>query len=105
MGVQGRGAGRRIHHRHHRLKPVSQHEIGVVDQGVQDRRLFPTRVIQGLQRQVHRRVLGPALAETAAPSRAPLALRLVDKVPLLRRVPARIVGLGVRREHIRSPLR
>jgi hypothetical protein len=33
----------------------------------------------------------------------PLALRLLDRFPVLRRIPARLVGLGVRREHIRSP--
>jgi hypothetical protein len=33
----------------------------------------------------------------------PLVLRLFDRFPLLRRIPARIIGLGVRREHIRSP--
>jgi len=33
----------------------------------------------------------------------PLALRLLDRFPVLRRIPARLVGRGVRREHIRSP--
>ena len=68
---------------------------------VQARRLFPIRVIQGLQRAAHCNVLGPALAGRAA--KAPLLLRLLDRSTLLQQIPARIVGLGIRREHVRSP--
>lgn len=67
---------------------------------VQRRRMFPVRVIQAMQRAAHARVIGAALDGTL---RAPLALRLLDRVPLLQRIPARIIGLGIRREHIRSP--
>lgn len=68
---------------------------------VQKRRMFAVRVIQGMQRAVHERVIAAAFrSETPRP---PLAVRLLDKCPLLQRIPARIVGLGVRREHIRSP--
>jgi 2-polyprenyl-6-methoxyphenol hydroxylase-like FAD-dependent oxidoreductase len=69
---------------------------------VQDRRMFPVRVIQGLQRAVHENVLGPILGATAQMD-APLAVRLVGRSPWLQRIPARIIGLGVRREHIQSP--
>jgi len=69
---------------------------------VQKRRMFPTRVIQGLQRAIHANILGPTLSARAEMT-APWGLRLLDAVPLLQRIPARIVGLGVRREHIRSP--
>lgn len=69
---------------------------------VQARRMFPVRVIQRMQRAVHAGVLGPALNATA-PMEAPFALRMLDRFPILRRIPARLVGLGVRREHIRSP--
>lgn len=68
---------------------------------VQRRRLFPVRVIQAMQRTVHRTVLRAALAGTV--QRAPLALRLLQAVPILQRIPARVLGLGIRREHIRSP--
>jgi 2-polyprenyl-6-methoxyphenol hydroxylase-like FAD-dependent oxidoreductase len=68
---------------------------------VQARRLFPVRVIQGLQRVIHHRVIGAALGGDAP--RAPFALRLIDALPSLQRIPARILGLGIRREHIRSP--
>ncbi|QTH22773.1 FAD-dependent oxidoreductase [Rhizorhabdus wittichii] len=69
---------------------------------VQARRMLPVRVIQGLQRAVHAGVLGPTLDATAQ-MEAPFALRLIGRCPLLQRIPARIVGLGVRREHVRSP--
>ena len=37
------------------------------------------------------------------PSRPPLPLRLFVRFPVLRRIPARLVGMGIRPEHIRSP--
>ena len=70
---------------------------------VQARRMLPTRFIQGLQRVIQRSIIGPLLARRIPPARPPLAARLLDRVPLLQRIPARILGLGVRREHIRAP--
>ena len=70
---------------------------------VQQRRMWPTRVIQRLQRAIHDRIIGRAVAD-ASPPDPPLALRVIDRLGWLQRIPARIVGLGVRREHIRSPL-
>lgn len=68
---------------------------------VQERRMLPVRVIQGMQRVVHRNVIGAALGNRAV--KPPLALRLLNRFPVLQRIPARVLGLGVRREHIRSP--
>lgn len=70
---------------------------------VQDRRLFPVRVVQAVQRLVHERVLGAVLDPAAAIDAPPWPVRLLDRFGLLRRLPARVVGLGLRREHIRSP--
>jgi 2-polyprenyl-6-methoxyphenol hydroxylase-like FAD-dependent oxidoreductase len=70
---------------------------------VQERRMFPTRVIQSAQKAVHDRVLTPLVVRRAVLTKVPLALRLFERFPILRRIPARLVGLGVRREHIRSP--
>jgi 2-polyprenyl-6-methoxyphenol hydroxylase-like FAD-dependent oxidoreductase len=70
---------------------------------VQDRRLFPTRVIQGAQKAAQERVIGRVLQSTAPIRQAPLIVRLLDRFPLLRRIPGRIIGLGVRRERVRSP--
>jgi 2-polyprenyl-6-methoxyphenol hydroxylase-like FAD-dependent oxidoreductase len=72
-------------------------------QKVQDRRMFPTRVVQGAQKAIHDRILTPLVIRKAVLDKVPLALRLFERVPFLRRIPARLVGLGVRREHIRSP--
>jgi 2-polyprenyl-6-methoxyphenol hydroxylase-like FAD-dependent oxidoreductase len=70
---------------------------------VQERRLFPTRVIQSAQKAVHDRVLTPLVLRRAVLDKVPLPLRLFERFPVLRRIPARLVGLGIRREHIRSP--
>ena len=70
---------------------------------VQDRRMLPTRVIQRAQKVVHDRVLTPLVIRKAVLDKVPLPLRLFERLPFLRRIPARLVGLGVRREHIRSP--
>ena len=68
---------------------------------VQERRMFPVKVIQGIQRTVHERVIGAVFrSQTPKP---PAIVRLLDAVPLLQRIPARVLGLGVRREHVRSP--
>ena len=69
---------------------------------VQRRRELPTRVIQRFQVIVQRRVIGPVLSGTGL-SRAPLILRLLARLPGLPRIPARLIGLGVRPEHVRTP--
>ena len=70
---------------------------------VQKRRLFPTRVIQGAQKLAQDNVIGRLLQPGAPITRAPLIVRLLDRFPLLRRIPGRLIGLGVRREKVRSP--
>ena len=69
---------------------------------VQKRRLFATRIIQAGQKAAQDAVIGPVLAARAT-IKAPLAVRLMDRFPLLRRIPGRLIGLGVRRERVRSP--
>jgi 2-polyprenyl-6-methoxyphenol hydroxylase-like FAD-dependent oxidoreductase len=84
--------------------PLARHEdVEPLLQKVEKRRQFPTAVIQRAQKTVHDRVLTPLVVRKAVLDRVPLALRLFERFPLLRRIPARLVGLGVRREHIRSP--
>jgi len=70
---------------------------------IQHRREFPTKVIQAVQKTVHNRVLTPLVVRKAVLTKVPWPLRLFALFPVLRRIPARLVGLGVRREHIRSP--
>jgi 2-polyprenyl-6-methoxyphenol hydroxylase-like FAD-dependent oxidoreductase len=69
---------------------------------VQARREFPTKVIQAGQKFVQDNIIGTVLS--GAPiTKAPLPVRLLGRFPLLRRIPGRIVGLGVRRERVESP--
>lgn len=70
---------------------------------VQQRRLFPTRVIQAAQKLAQERVIGRVLQSSEPFRIAPLPVRLLDRYPLLRRIPGRLVGLGIRRERVRSP--
>ena len=73
-------------------------------QAIQDRRTFPMRVIQRMQVIVQDRLLSPALASSERP-KPPLVMRLIQWFPILRRIPARIIGIGVRPEHIHTPER
>jgi len=69
---------------------------------VQRRRTMPMRVIQWLQVQIQNNVLSAVLASTARP-RPPFAAKFLNWFPVLRRIPARLIGLGVRPEHVRTP--
>jgi 2-polyprenyl-6-methoxyphenol hydroxylase-like FAD-dependent oxidoreductase len=69
---------------------------------VQRRREFPTRATQQLQLFVQNRVIGQVLQGTGKLS-PPLAVRLLAQWPLLRRIPARLIGLGFRPEHVKLP--
>ncbi len=68
---------------------------------IQVRRQWPTRVIQAIQRTIQNRVITRVLAGTTQPT-PPIALRLLDRFPALRAIPARVIGIGVRREHIHT---
>ena len=70
---------------------------------VQDRRMLPTRAIQGAQKLAQDKVIGRLLQPGDPIRKAPLVVRLLDRFPVLRRIPGRLIGLGVRRERVRSP--
>jgi 2-polyprenyl-6-methoxyphenol hydroxylase-like FAD-dependent oxidoreductase len=69
---------------------------------VQRRRTLPMKVIQAIQIGVQSRVIDPLL-DSEKPITAPWAVTLFNRFPVLRRIPARIVGIGVRPEHVHSP--
>ena len=71
---------------------------------VQARRMFPTRTIQAAQVIAQNRVIGRLLVPGPPLTRPALPVRLLDRFPLLRRIPGRFIGLGVRRERVRSPV-
>ena len=69
---------------------------------VQERRSFPTRVIQAGQKAAQEAIIGRVLRGEPI-SRAAWPVRMLDRFPLLRRIPGRLIGLGIRRERVRSP--
>ena len=71
---------------------------------VQQRRLFPTRAVQTAQKAAQDRIIGRLLGPGEPIRKAPLVVRLFDRFPLLRRIPGRLIGLGIRRERVRSPM-
>lgn len=70
-------------------------------QQVQRRREFPTRVTQRIQVFVQNRVISRVLA-ASGPIEVPSVLKLMQRWPILQRIPARVIGLGVRREHVKT---
>ena len=68
---------------------------------IQNRREWPTKVTQRLQLAIQKSVIAPALIAKGE-FRPPLALRLIASVPGLNRIPARLIGLGVRPEHVET---
>jgi 2-polyprenyl-6-methoxyphenol hydroxylase-like FAD-dependent oxidoreductase len=77
---------------------------GIADkdlEAVQERRMFPAKATQAFQVFVHKRVLERVLGRDK-PLSPPWPVRLLDRWALLRRIPARFLGLGVRPEHVRS---
>ena len=71
---------------------------------VQLRREWPVRVTQRAQVAVQDRVIARVLADQGdrAP-KLPLVIRLLNRFAVLRRIPARLVGIGVRPEHVAVP--
>ena len=69
---------------------------------VQRRREFPMQVIQRIQVLIQNNLLSPALTSSERP-KPPLLMRLIAGVPLLRRIPARVLAVGIRPEHVHTP--
>jgi len=71
-------------------------------QAIQQRRIFPARLTQQIQLTMQNRIISPALQATRQP-KPPVLFRLFDAFPLLRRLPARLLALGIRPEHVQTP--
>jgi 2-polyprenyl-6-methoxyphenol hydroxylase-like FAD-dependent oxidoreductase len=69
---------------------------------VQARREWPTRLIQGMQVFIHRRIVTGRTSGEKNTS-LPLVIRLLKWFPTLRQLPARFIGMGPRPEHFHSP--
>jgi 2-polyprenyl-6-methoxyphenol hydroxylase-like FAD-dependent oxidoreductase len=86
-------------------KPLKAGAVGMADlRDVQKRRQFPTRVVQRIQIAMQNNIVGPTLQLREQPT-PPFMLRMLSKFPVLQRIPARILGLGVRREHVADFIR
>jgi 2-polyprenyl-6-methoxyphenol hydroxylase-like FAD-dependent oxidoreductase len=71
-------------------------------QAVQKRRTLPVRFTQWLQLTIQKRIISRVLASRQRP-KAPLFFKLFGIFPVLRRIPARLIGIGIRPEHVRTP--
>jgi 2-polyprenyl-6-methoxyphenol hydroxylase-like FAD-dependent oxidoreductase len=71
---------------------------------VQRRRELPTRLTQRAQLLVQNRVIRRVLGGGAGTLTPPLAVRLLARFPFLRRIPARLIGIGFRPEHVKTPV-
>jgi 2-polyprenyl-6-methoxyphenol hydroxylase-like FAD-dependent oxidoreductase len=78
---------------------VSEDDLAAVER----RRLFPTRATQWAQVMAQNNIVARALGQDA-PLKPPLVFRLIGRFAFLRRLMARLVGLGVRPEHVRTGL-
>jgi 2-polyprenyl-6-methoxyphenol hydroxylase-like FAD-dependent oxidoreductase len=69
---------------------------------IQERRTFPVRFTQAIQLTMQNRIVRRALAGTERP-KPPLLFRLVAMIPMLQRIPGRLLAVGVRPEHVQTP--
>ncbi|HUW73033.1 MAG TPA: FAD-dependent oxidoreductase [Methyloceanibacter sp.] len=70
-------------------------------QKVQKRRRLPAKLTQALQVFIQNRVVTNVLTMTRQP-KPPFFARMMDRFPVLRRLPARLIGMGFRPEHVQT---
>jgi 2-polyprenyl-6-methoxyphenol hydroxylase-like FAD-dependent oxidoreductase len=71
---------------------------------VQRRREFPVKMVQAMQVVVQNNIISLAIKGGDRPIRPPMIVRLVNAIPWLQGLFARFVGVGVRPEHVHSPV-
>lgn len=69
---------------------------------VQRRRELPTRVTQRFQVVIQNRIISRVLKRDGE-LKPPFFLRMLARFPILRRIPARLIGIGIRPEHVAIP--
>ncbi len=83
-------------------RPLRERKVREADlAAVQARRLRPTQLVQTLQVQIQKRAISGVLGSARQPE-PPLLLRLIAHFPVLARIPARLIGLGYRRERVQE---
>jgi 2-polyprenyl-6-methoxyphenol hydroxylase-like FAD-dependent oxidoreductase len=84
-------------------QPLRNHAVTPDDlRKVEARREWPTRVTQQIQIFIQNRVVSAVLAGTQRP-KPPFVVKLAQWFPALQRIPARVIGIGVRPEHVHTP--
>jgi 2-polyprenyl-6-methoxyphenol hydroxylase-like FAD-dependent oxidoreductase len=82
--------------------PLREGQLAIEDlRRVQQRRMLPTRLTQRMQVFLQDRIIRRVLSSTDAPV-LPFVVRLLARFPFLRRIPARLIGMGIRPEHVRA---
>ncbi len=76
----------------------SEHELDAVRR----RREFPVKMTQRMQMVVQNNVISGALQGADRPLKVPLLVRLITALPFLQGIPAHLLALGVRPEHVQS---
>jgi 2-polyprenyl-6-methoxyphenol hydroxylase-like FAD-dependent oxidoreductase len=71
-------------------------------EAIQRRRFWPARMTQRMQLLMQNRLIGPALHGVRKP-KPPFVFDLLNAVPVLQRIPARVLALGFRPEHVHTP--
>jgi 2-polyprenyl-6-methoxyphenol hydroxylase-like FAD-dependent oxidoreductase len=69
---------------------------------VRRRREFPVKMTQAMQVTVQNNIISGALQGGDRPLKVPLIVRLITALPWLQGIPARLLALGVRPEHVQS---
>ena len=96
LAIQDAVASANILARRFRAGGVSVDDLAAVER----RRTWPTRVTQRVQLLIQDRAIAPLLAGRASAGPPPAIFRVFRRLPILRRLAARFIGLGVRPEHV-----
>jgi 2-polyprenyl-6-methoxyphenol hydroxylase-like FAD-dependent oxidoreductase len=84
-------------------KPLQDRTVSEQDlHAVEQRRTLPVKFTQAMQLTIQKRLIGRILASNR-PFKIPAFFRLFQMFPVLRRLPARLMGVGIRPEHIETP--
>ena len=82
-------------------EPLKAGHLSLHDLRAIQRREWPTRIIQMFQSLLQQRVLSQAL-DPSKSANIPAVLRNLFKIPVLRDLPARLIGLGIVPVHVRQ---
>ncbi len=85
--------------------PLSAGKVTDADlQAIQKRRTLPLRFTQWLQLTIQKRIISRVLGmESERRPKPPLFFKLFNVFPALRRIPALLLGVGIRPEHVHTP--